>query len=116
MGYNTLYKLFRVDPPEREEKFLTELDLLSGQGLKRDLPHGLSMSWYEHENDIALTMMNHDVDVVIIAGQGEELGDVWEKTFRLDSSTSVSMSVVSVRFNPMALRMTDAKIAETPYK
>ncbi len=79
MAYNTRYHLLRVMRSEAYDAPTLESRLKANDAP----PFGESWSWYEHEADIARAMRESGSSLVVLHGDGEEVGDVWDKEFRV---------------------------------
>lgn len=93
MGYNTSYELTTVEQPEHTDcphcgqkmpgykTFKERVEEIAEYGVFDE-----ECKWYEHEKDIARAMRETGTTLVIIHGEGEEQGDVWDKRFTYDGN------------------------------
>lgn len=92
MGYNTNYKIVSVEPANvaaLERAF--SLHSVGRDGY-RWFGVGIGsgkLKWYEHEKHLADAMIESGVTKLVLHGEGEEPGDVWDKTFGVDEQGCV---------------------------
>lgn len=78
MGYNTQYQFTTIDAPS-VDTFKSKLwDVVGGEIDECD-----TCKWYEHDKDISAAMVATGATLVLLHGEGEEQGDVWDKEYRL---------------------------------
>lgn len=95
MGYYTHFSIVGEQAPS--DDFLAHIrDVVDGDPFESGEPY----KWYEHEEHIANAMRATGTGDVKIHGEGEEQGDVWDKTFHLCSDGSVEIALNSYVLEP----------------
>lgn len=93
MGYYTSYKIVSIEPGDKvvalERAFSLHAVGRSGAANWFGVGAGSGkITWYEHEQHIADAMVESGVTKLVLHGEGEETGDVWDKTFILEPARS----------------------------
>ncbi len=91
MGYYTRYtvEVLSLQSRAQIETFATSLEECNGIALD-ELSD--SMKWYDHEQDVTEAMQKSGVDLVLLHGEGEDQGDVWDKHFLRQSSGEIEVN------------------------
>lgn len=112
MGYETHYKL-RIQTPEpnREDEILEQIIETESEGypdlrwaLGNDGYSGCRSKWYEHFRDMIEISLKYPDIIFHLLGEGEESGDIWEKTFVNGKCHAREAQIVMEEFDPSKLR------------
>lgn len=104
MSYQTRYSLEIIEGnPSLIEKLRSENDwahsMFNNDGKPND-----SGSWYSHSDDLCAFSMEHPFAVFKLIGEGEEVGDLWQKYFK-DGKMQVCEAIISYHpYNPLYLK------------
>lgn len=98
MGYYTRYKIDAVEIPtqcdsDNGDAFVVALccaDLLDMKpATVAQFNNWDSLTWYDHEQHVAKAMRKSGATSVTLSGEGEEVGDKWEKRFSVEDDGEV---------------------------
>jgi hypothetical protein len=100
MGYSTTYTIKQVDG----DVAAFRREFSKHKQAKEDGYHWFGVEveseewkWYEHEKHISDAMVASECNLVILHGEGEEQGDVWDKEFRRASGGKVTVKKFKYR-------------------
>lgn len=114
MGYNTKYRLWH---DAKDKKTLNAIQkALRIKGIKDNWldpikdesqkwyydPDGLTMKWYEHEDDMRDIAKQFPTVLFELTGDGEEWNDKW-KLYLKGKETQVSRARITVEYDPCTL-------------
>lgn len=74
MGYYTTFTLKESSNPTFREVLVMNIGCQ---------PFDDSMKWYDHDDDIKAAMLSTGTERVVIHGEGEQQGDVWDKEYTI---------------------------------
>lgn len=78
MGYNTRYTFTTIEAPDLNA-FRSALSDIAGVD---PVTCNDEMNWYDHQGQIKAAMEASGASVVVLHGEGEDQGDVWDREFR----------------------------------
>jgi hypothetical protein len=102
MGYSTDYTL-EHDTPDDEldiKEALLKSDLMD-YDIDDLMDNGVTIKWYEHEEEMLRLSYAFPNTIFILHGEGEEQGDVWKKRFINNTVETVRAEVTITDFEEL---------------